>query len=126
MPIIVDDLANVEGMYHGDQKDQARRNGARHGHRWAHLTSTPDEDPDFSKLHAFAARLGMQRRWFDKDHYDLVPTKRALAVRLGAREVTRMEVSMVCLYDRNGRQRPEYGTPDKTARAPLDTQPPLL
>jgi len=116
VPIIVDDLANVRGMYHGDQKSHAESVGARHGHQWSHLTSTPDDDPDFTKLHQFAARLGMQRRWFDGDHYDVVPTKRAMAVKMGAVEVTRMEVSMVCLYDRKGRERPEYGTPDKTAR----------
>lgn len=114
--IIVDDLANVQGMYHGDQKAQAEHVGRRHGHRWCHLSSTPDDDPDFAELHAFAARLGMKPQWFQGDHCDLVPTKRAAAVKLGAVEVTRMELSMVCLYDRRGRERPSYGTPDKTAR----------
>jgi len=113
--ILVDDLANVEGMYHGDQKDHARRVGARNGHRWAHLSSSPD-DKDFTALHAFATLLGMRRAWFDGDHYDLVPAKRTLAVKLGAVEVTRLEMSMVLLYDRKGRERPDYGTPDKTRR----------
>jgi hypothetical protein len=31
----------------------------------------------------------MRRAWFQGNHYDLVPTKRALAVRLGAIELDR-------------------------------------
>lgn len=44
------------------------------------------------ELHAFAALLGLRREWFQKhprmDHYDLTPSKRALAVALGAVEVS--------------------------------------
>ena len=116
--IVVDDLANVQGMYHGDQKAQAEYVGARNSHRWSHLSSTSD-DADFSELHAFAARLGLKRRWFDGDHYDVTPGKRWQAVRLGAVEITRMELSMICLYDRRGRERPSYGTPDKTGRSEI-------
>lgn len=43
------------------------------------------------ELHAFAARLGLRRSWFqskpgrpDHDHYDLTRGKREQAVRLGA------------------------------------------
>jgi hypothetical protein len=73
--------------------------------RWSHLTAdTTDE------LHAFAARLGMRRSWFQparlvpdternraacperigrpfpgsRDHYDVTEKVRALAIRLGA------------------------------------------
>lgn len=122
--IIVDDLANVQGMYHGADKAQAERVGARNGHQWCHLSSTPDDDPDFLALHAFATCIGMRRSWFQGDHYDLTPSRRAAAVKLGATEVTRLELSMVLLYDRNGRQRPAYGTPEKTARPA--SQPALL
>jgi hypothetical protein len=42
------------------------------------------------ELHAFAARLGLRREWFQEhrllDHYDLTVSKRAHAVRLGASE----------------------------------------
>lgn|GEM_PF-5775428 len=58
----------------------------RHGEAWCHLTAdTPEE------LHAFAARLGMKRLWAQREergyglHYDIIPSKRALAVRLGRR-----------------------------------------
>lgn len=58
--------------------------------RWSHLVSTVGE----AELHAFAAKLGLRRAWAQlrpqasAAHYDVVPTKRALALRLGAREVT--------------------------------------
>ena len=37
------------------------------GHRWAHLVS----DESYDELHAFAARLGIPRRAFQGDHYDV-------------------------------------------------------
>lgn len=46
---------------------------------------------DVDELHAFAARLGMRREWFqsrpgrpDRDHYDLDAPRRDLAIELGA------------------------------------------
>jgi hypothetical protein len=44
-------------------------------------------DADFEELHAFAARLGIPRRGFHGDHYDLPPPVRERAVALGAVEV---------------------------------------
>lgn len=55
-----------------------------------------DDGADLDALHAFAARIGLKRSWFQSgktlDHYDLVASKRMLAVRLGAREATRTEL----------------------------------
>ena len=48
-----------------------------------HLTCATLDD-----LHAFAARLGLRREWFQDHpiapHYDLTATKRALALHYGA------------------------------------------
>lgn len=48
---------------------------------------------DLAELHRFAARIGLQRRWFQNKerlpHYDLTPNKRRLAVKAGAVEVDR-------------------------------------
>ena len=48
------------------------------------------------ELHLLAARIGMRRSWFQNKeklpHYDLVSTKRELAVRFGAIEHTRDEM----------------------------------
>ena len=47
---------------------------------WCHLVS----DASFEELHAFAARLGIPRRFFQGDHYDLPEHLRARALELGA------------------------------------------
>ena len=52
---------------------------ARSAHRWAHMIADSEEE-----LHAMAQAVGLRREWFQGDHYDLVPSKRVLAVRLGA------------------------------------------
>lgn len=52
------------------------------GRRWAHLVS----DTSYDELHAFAARLGLRREWFQGDHYDVPEHVRAEAVQLGAVE----------------------------------------
>ena len=50
--------------------------------RWCHMVS----DDGFDELHAFAAAMGIPRRRFQGDHYDLHP-RCASAVALGAVEV---------------------------------------
>jgi hypothetical protein len=50
-------------------------------------------DGDFEELHAFAARLGIPRRGFQGDHYDLPPQYRERAVALGAEEVSTRELT---------------------------------
>ncbi|MFI6986077.1 DUF4031 domain-containing protein [Embleya sp. NPDC050154] len=72
----------------------ARMKGLRHTH-WAHLTA--DTEPE---LHEFAARLGLKRAWFQNAtnyrwHYDVVPSKRAQAIRLGAVEIDRRQLAQL-------------------------------
>lgn len=52
---------------------------ARIAHRWAHMIADAE-----AELHAMAQAVGLRREWCQGDHYDLVPSRRALAVRLGA------------------------------------------
>lgn len=64
---------------------QARRVGERNGHQWCHMwADTPEE------LHRMAHRIGMKREWFQEHpklpHYDLTPSRRRLALALGAQE----------------------------------------
>lgn len=56
------------------------------------LADTDDE------LHAMAAKIGVARRWHQKpgtyqSHYDICLSKRALAVRFGAKEIERAELA---------------------------------
>ena len=55
---------------------------------WCHLVS----DTSYDELHAFAARLGIPRRGFQGDHYDLPEELRDAAVALGAQPVTGREL----------------------------------
>jgi hypothetical protein len=56
--------------------------------RWAHLVS----DTSLEELHAFAARLGLRRTWFQGDHYDVPAEVREAALRLGAVPVSSREL----------------------------------
>ncbi len=53
------------------------------GLRWAHLVS----DANYDELHDFAGLLGIPRRAFQGDHYDVPEDLRVVAVSLGAVEV---------------------------------------
>jgi RimJ/RimL family protein N-acetyltransferase len=54
------------------------------GRRWCHLVS----DTSFEELHDFARSIEMPRVAFQGDHYDLDETRRAAALRAGARPVS--------------------------------------
>lgn len=77
-----------------------------HGRLWSHLVS----DVSYDELHAFAEALGVPRRAFERDHYD-VPSHRygevvaAGAVEVSSREVVRL-LTVSGLRRRKGRTRP--------------------
>lgn len=51
-------------------------------------------DGTLDELHNFAAQIGMKRSWFQPHstpHYDLTPSRRKVAVALGAVEVDRRQ-----------------------------------
>jgi hypothetical protein len=54
------------------------------GRYWAHLVS----DETYDELHTFAARLGLPRRAFQGDHYDVPAEYRLRAIELGAETVS--------------------------------------
>ena len=56
---------------------------SKNGRRFAHLVS----DTSYDELHAFAAALGLPRRAFHGDHYDLPGDRRDDAIALGAEPV---------------------------------------
>jgi hypothetical protein len=66
--------------------DTARFPG--HGRWWAHLAS----DTSTEELHAFAARLGIPRRAFEGDHYDVPAERVEEAVAAGATRVSTREL----------------------------------
>ena len=52
-----------------------------------HMMSDAEDE-----LHEMADRIGIQRRWYQGDHYDISKSKRKLAVGAGAVEVTGREL----------------------------------
>jgi hypothetical protein len=55
---------------------------------WCHLVS----DTSYDELHALAAELGIPRRAFQGDHYDLPAEMRDAAIALGASPVSGREL----------------------------------
>jgi len=59
--------------------------------KMSHMIADTSEE-----LHAMAARIGVQKRWYQGDHYDIALSKRALAVEAGAVEVSMVDLSSMC------------------------------
>ena len=59
-----------------------------HGRLWSHLVS----DTSYEELHDFAAGLGIPRRAFERDHYDVVAERYRSALAAGARPATSREI----------------------------------
>ena len=59
-----------------------------HGRLWSHLVS----DRDYAELHAFAEKLGIPARGFERDHYDVPERYYAAAIEAGAAPVSSREL----------------------------------
>jgi Protein of unknown function (DUF4031) len=75
-----------------------------HGRLWSHLVS----DVSYDELHAFAARLGLPPRAFERDHYDVPSTRYDDAVLLGAVRARSREI--VGLLTAAGLRRRKHAT----------------
>lgn len=58
---------------------------------WCHMIADTEEE-----LHAFAQEMGLRRSWFQCKpggipHYDLTRSRRAMAIKAGAKEINRRE-----------------------------------
>lgn len=63
-------------------------NSPGHGRMWSHLAS----DASYDELHRFAETLGIPRRGFDRDHYDIPAERYEHVVAAGAVPVTSREL----------------------------------
>lgn len=70
-----------------------------HGQLWSHLVS----DTSFEELHDFAAGIGLPRRAFDRDHYDVVADRLETVRAAGAQLVSSRE--LVAVLHRAGLRR---------------------
>lgn len=87
--------------------------------RWSHLVADSD-----AELHAFAARLGMRREWFQhkasrphQAHYDVPERVRHHALALGAVPVTWRQVGRMLRRRRHGEEAPSSARPATGADA---------
>jgi Protein of unknown function (DUF4031) len=59
-----------------------------HGRLWSHLVS----DTSYEELHAFAATVGLPRRAFERDHYDVLGDRFEDVLAAGAQLVSSREI----------------------------------
>jgi hypothetical protein len=78
--VYVDETFQMESIH-----VQAYKVGQRHSHRWCHMWADTG-----AELMAMASKIGLKRQWLQCGkhftHFDLVPTKRVLAIANGAIE----------------------------------------
>lgn len=72
-----------------------RPRGVVRVYKMSHMIADTDEE-----LHAMADRIGVARRWFQGDHYDVTMTKRAEALKAGAVAITLQECSKMAVHRR--------------------------
>ena len=71
------------------------------GRLWCHLVS----DTSYEEIHVVADALGVPRRGFQGDHYDLPAEMRERAIELGAQPVTGRE--LITRLQASGLRRPK-------------------
>lgn len=64
--------------------------------RMSHMIADTD-----AELHTMADRIGVARRWFQGDHYDIALSKRGLAVAAGAVEITLRQCGAMLMLRRH-------------------------
>lgn len=64
-----------------------------HGRLWSHMIS----DTSYEELHDFAAGLGISRRAFERDHYDVIESRFDSVVAAGAQVVSTREIVQILL-----------------------------
>jgi hypothetical protein len=79
-----------------------------HDRFWSHMIS----DQSYEELHEFAARIGIPRRGFERDHYDVIAERYAVALAAGAQPVSsRQIVSLLTAAGLRRRRQSRLATP---------------
>lgn len=61
----------------------------------SHMIADTEEE-----LHAMAKRIGVARRWYQGDHYDITQSKKVLAIQYGAKAITMRELGRMVIIRR--------------------------
>jgi Protein of unknown function (DUF4031) len=78
----------------------------------SHMIADTDDE-----LHAMARKINVSRRWYQGDHYDVCKSARELAIELGARQITRIQLSAMAMLRRWGEPMGEPETAKERLRA---------
>lgn len=65
--------------------------------KMSHMIADTEEE-----LHTMAAAIGVARRWYQGDHYDVCKSKRGAAIMRGARAVTLRQLACMAALRRRG------------------------
>lgn len=68
-----------------------------------HMIADTEEE-----LHAMADNIGVLRKWYQGDHYDITQSKKVLAIKAGAVPITLRQLSCMAMNKRKGKP---LGTP---------------
>jgi hypothetical protein len=71
----------------------------------SHMIADTDDE-----LHAMADKIGVARKWFQGDHYDIAQSKKAIAVLAGAKAITLRQLAHMVMRRRRGLS---LGTPEE-------------
>jgi Protein of unknown function (DUF4031) len=69
--------------------------GQFRGMKMSHMIADTEDE-----LHAMADLIGVSRTWYQGDHYDVCMSKRALAIRCGAKPITLRELGKMVVAKR--------------------------
>jgi hypothetical protein len=72
------------------------------------------------ELHAMADKIGVARRWYQGDHYDIALAKRKLALQRGAVEITWRQLGAMAYLRRAGAAPRHLGDPATAVQRMLD------
>lgn len=89
-----------------------------------HMIADTEEE-----LHAMADLIGVARKWYQGDHYDVTKTMRAKAIKAGARLITTRQLSCMAVNRRRGLPLGKPETAEAVARErhgnnPIRVRPP--
>lgn len=79
-----------------------------HGRLWSHLIS----DVSYEELHEFAERVGIPRRAFERDHYDVIDERYPAMIAAGAQPVSTRRI-VELLRDSGLRRRKSAGSSEE-------------
>lgn len=94
--------------------------GEFRGMKMSHMVADTDDE-----LHAMADRIGVARKWYQGDHYDVAKSKRSLAIKCGATAIPMRQLARM-VYERRKAMAKRPRSPKAKATTPNPATASLL